>query len=261
MDWSSSVWLTCERGVSTAFWAEPVNAASNIIYFIVAVAALHIYRRLPIVQKSADHLLLIGLVFLIGLGGVLFHLFANQWSEMFHMVPVVLFFMVYLAYAMNRFLEVPPGWVGVLTGLFVLLTIAALTMTCAFLDQSLQPSWTKDGATSCLNGSGGHLPALLSVALVGYFAYRREHKAASSLLLASAVFIVALFFHTIDHYFCNQTVVMGHNTGSHFLWHILNGVMLFVLLRTSLIHQNVLPVQEIILPDRGDRGSWAERDI
>ncbi len=172
------------------------------------------------------------------------------------MIPVILFFMVYLSFAMSRFLEVSPGWIGLLTGLFALLTIAALTMTCAFLDQSLQPPWSKDGATSCLNGSVGHLPAVLAVSLIGYITYRRSHKAAGSLLLAAVLLVVSLVFHTIDHLFCSQISLWGHKTGTHFVWHVLNGATLFILLRSSLIHPNMLPVQQIILPDRKESGKW-----
>ena len=85
---------------------------------------------------------------------------------MAHLLPFLFFVMVYLAFALNRFLKAPPGATSLATAFFVLVTMACLTMTCAFLDGALQPSWSitgnaldlkATGATSCLNGSFAYL--------------------------------------------------------------------------------------------------------
>ena len=256
MNWNNSVWLFCERGTATSLLAEPVNAASNVIFLLAALAALWIYRKLPFARKNADHTLLIVLTLLVGFGSLLFHLFASQWSELLHMLPLLLFMMVFLAMALGRFCEIPPGWTVVITGFFVLASIAGLTMTCAFLDASLQPPWSvaagaggSKGATSCLNGSTGYIPSLLALGILSFILGKKGHKAASSLMLSTLLFGVALVFHAIDHLYCNEMKIVGHTIGTHFVWHGLVGLVLFTLMRASMVYQNELPVQEIIPPE------------
>ena len=42
--WSTPIDLYCER-VTVSFWAEPLNALSNIAFLIAAYAALDLWRR------------------------------------------------------------------------------------------------------------------------------------------------------------------------------------------------------------------------
>ena len=254
MDANGSVWLYCERATNTGFLAEPINMISSAFLILTALAGLWIYRRLPYSRKSADHRLLIGLAFLVGAGSIAFHLLASQWSELFHMIPLILFFMVYLAIALNSFLDVPAGWVALITVLYLTLTIAGLTMSCSFLDSAMQPSWLGSarqtgGATSCLNGASGYFPTLIALAVLGAILRKSSHKAASALMMATAVFFLVLVFLAVDSVYCTTVSLMGHATGTHFISHILLAVVLFILLRSAMIHQAVAPVQEIIPPD------------
>lgn len=254
MDWNNSVWLYCERGTSTALLAEPVNAASNVMFLLVAFAALWIYRKLPDAHKSADHRLLMTLTLLVGFGNLSFHLYANQWSELLHMLPFVLFMTVFLAFALNRFADTPPGWTVLISGVFVAASLAGLTITCGSVDQFLQPPWSigggaEGGATSCLNGSAGYIPSLLALAFLSIMLRSRKHKAASSLMLATLLLLASLGFHAVDHLYCSELQISGHIFGTHFLWHGLNALVLFTLMRASMVHQNKVPVQEIIHPE------------
>ena len=74
-------------------------------------------------MRSADHYLFIALVFLIGLGSLAFHLLADGASLLADVVPIDVFMLVYLGFALNRFLRVPPGWT-------VLILIASPPMWC-----------------------------------------------------------------------------------------------------------------------------------
>ena len=258
MDLNNAVWLYCERGTSTALLAEPVNAVTSLFSIFAGLAALWIYRKLPAGQKSADHTLLMGLSFAVGLGALAFHLFASQWSELAHLLPFLLFLLVFMAFALNRFLDVPAGWTGLILAILTLFTVAGLTMTCLFLDQALQPPWSlragasggaSGGATSCLNGSLGYVPFALALMSLGFLLRARGHKAAPSVILAGVVFIVSLAFHTIDHLACTQLSFWGRAIGSHFLWHMGSAAVLMILMRTAMLHQEAVLVQEILPPD------------
>ena len=258
MDWTNAVWLYCERGTNSALLAEPVNAIASLASLIAGMAALWLYRGLSQVQKSADHLLLIGLCFITGIGSLAFHLFATQWGELAHLLPLLLFLMVFTAFALNRFLDVPAGWTSIVVGVLIFLTIAGFTMTCLFLDQVLQPPWSlraessgevSGGATSCLNGSLGYLPFILGLAVLAFLLRARGHKAARSVLVATLIFAAALAFHMIDHLSCTQLTLAGRAIGSHFIWHIATAIALIILLRSSMLDQTPVLVQEILPPD------------
>jgi hypothetical protein len=78
-----------------------------------------------------------------------------------------------------------------------------------------------------LNGSVGYLPALAALIAVALAA--REQGMGRSLGLAAAVFAISLAFRTADMAICPQFAL-----GVHFVWHMLNAIVLYVLLRTAI---------------------------
>jgi hypothetical protein len=78
-----------------------------------------------------------------------------------------------------------------------------------------------------LNGSAGYFPALAALIIIGWLI--RERAAGRALLIAAAAFIASLFFRIIDLDICG-----AFPTGTHFLWHILNAVVLYAVLRGAL---------------------------
>ena len=91
-----------------------------------------------------------------------------------------------------------------------------------------------------LNGSVGYLPAL--GALVSFAALLwiwpqsqpkerlRSRRVARGLGGAALVFVASLCFRTIDRDVCDTLPL-----GTHFLWHLLNAGVLWLLLRTALL--------------------------
>ena len=76
MDWTQQIDGYCER-VDFSFWAEPVNAVTNLAFLI---AAFILWRRI----KGQGMPLAMGLVVImavIGIGSFLFHTFATQWAS------------------------------------------------------------------------------------------------------------------------------------------------------------------------------------
>ncbi|TMJ35565.1 MAG: hypothetical protein E6G89_18315, partial [Alphaproteobacteria bacterium] len=84
MDWFAPIDAYCER-LGPGLLAEPLNALSNAAFFIAALWAASAARRRgsePIIW------LLIALVFVIGLGSLAFHIFANSWSSLADVLPI-----------------------------------------------------------------------------------------------------------------------------------------------------------------------------
>jgi hypothetical protein len=227
------VFLYCERGASEALLAEPINAASNGAFVLAALGGLALLLLRPREARSADHYLLISLVFLIGLGSLAFHLSATGATELADVLPIFLFMLVYLGVALNRFLGAPVGWTVLLVIGFTAL-MAATTQVKCWDGRIGIPGADVQGLKPCMNGSLFYLPALGALIVVGLLLEERRHRAAPYLLWAAAILAVSITLRTLDMALCDKIVVEGRKIGTHFAWHMLNALALFLLLRASL---------------------------
>lgn len=208
MNWSQPVDLYCER-LDPSFWAEPLNALTNLAFLIAAAVALAQWRRAG--DKDWPVLVLIGVTFAIGIGSFIFHTVATRGASLFDTIPIAVFIYGYLLLALRRLLDLPtPVALGVL---------AAFAVVGA-LEARLVPAGT-------LNGSHAYLPALAALVVVGLLCQLPRPR--RLLLLAAAVLALSIVCRSID-----RTVCAALPIGTHFLWHMLNGVVLYLALRAAL---------------------------
>ena len=208
MDWSRSIDLYCER-TDPSFWAEPVNAISNLAFLIAAGFAYTHWRRNG--GRDIPALLLILLVAAIGVGSFIFHTVATLGAELFDVVPIALFIYAYLVLALRRFLGASwPVIVGTLA------VFAGVSYAGAAL-----------AAPDTLNGSHQYLPALAAMTVVGLAVWRRP--SGPPVLTGAAVFLVSIAFRSIDNAVCPVLPL-----GTHFLWHCLNACVLYLLLCAAM---------------------------
>ena len=213
MDWSRPVDIYCER-TDPSFWAEPVNALTNAAFLVAALVAYGQWRRAD--KRDGPVLALIVLTAVIGVGSFIFHTVATQGAELFDTVPIAVFIYAYLFFALRRFLGV-----GLVAAILLLAAFAALTVA----ESMLVPA-------NALNGSHAYLPALAATLSIGALAWRRP--AGPPIVAAGATLVASLFFRSIDMAVCPVFPV-----GTHFLWHILNAVVLYLLLYAALIDRGV----------------------
>jgi ceramidase len=227
------VFLYCERGTSVALGGEPINAVSNVAFVLAALMGLQLLEWRPRAEQTADHFLLIGFVALIGIGSFAFHLFATQETELLDVMPIAVFTLVYLGFALNRFLGVPPGWMVLLVIGFTAIMAAASQVKC--WDGGIGfPGPEVQGVKSCLNGSVFYLPALGALIVVGLLLEERRHPAAPYVLWAAAIFAISLTLRSLDLALCDKVLIEGQEVGTHAVWHVLTALALFLLLRASL---------------------------
>ncbi len=229
MNWSAKIFIYCERGLDPGFWAEPLNALSNAAFVLAALVSLALWRARPAGQREIVTLVLIALVFAIGIGSFLFHTLATRWAAIADTGPITVFMVVYLAYALRRLVALP--WWGTALGIaiFVAALPAAATLRC--------------GGGPCLNGSVGYLPAFAALMLIGGVLVAQRRAAGASLLAAGLIFLAALTARSLDRALCPYTILTASGgIGTHFLWHVLNGALLFVLLRAAILHGPPPPV-------------------
>ncbi len=209
MEWADPLDLYCER-TDASFWSEPVNALSNAAFLIAAALALRLWRRGD--RKDWRALALIVVVAVVGVGSFVFHTVATRAAILADVIPIAAFIYGYLLLALCRFLH------------FRVVAAAAVVVAYAVCAQALSAL----APPRLLNGSVGYLPALGALIAVALTA--REQGVRRSLGLAAAVFAISLAFRTTDLAVCAEFPL-----GLHFVWHLLNAVVLYMLLRTAIV--------------------------
>jgi hypothetical protein len=205
--WSTPVDLYCER-VDPSFWAEPLNALSNLSFLIAAWLAFRDWRA---ARGEPAVLVLILLTGLIGIGSFAFHTVATRGASLADTIPIALFIYGYLLWALRRLFRVGWPW--------------ALLMVAAFAGSA--QAFAGMVPRELLNGSHAYLPAFAALAAVGWL--KQRERAGRIMLGAAAVLAVSLAFRTLDLQVCDALPL-----GTHFLWHLLNGLVLYLLLRAAM---------------------------
>ncbi len=203
MDWTRAIDAYCER-TGPDFWAEPVNALTNAAFLI---AALILARRIRGDWPGAGLArALVAILAAIGVGSFLFHTFATAWSSSADVLPIVAFILVYVFVANRHFLGLSrPAALGG-TALFV--PYAALTIPLfAHL-----PGF---------GVSAAYWPVPLLIALYAAGLRRRAPATARGLALGAGILTVSLVLRSLDEGLC-----AAFPLGTHFVWHLLNAVML-----------------------------------
>lgn len=213
MDWTARINGYCER-VAAAFWAEPANAITNAAFILAAVFALRLAARAG--RLDAPVLLLSANALAVGIGSFLFHTFATRWAAVADTAPIMIFILGYFATAMNRFVGL--GWGK--SALAMLAFLAAMIAMAAGLRYL---------AHDLIGGSQSYFPAFFT--LLGVGLWLGSHPAGPWLVRAALIFAASLFFRTIDGPICEIWPL-----GTHFLWHLLNGLLFWILLRTLILH-------------------------
>jgi hypothetical protein len=209
MYWLEPIDAYCER-IDASLFGEPLNALSNAAFFLAAIWAATAARR---ARSSGAVWSLIGLVALIGAGSLAFHVFATRWSVLADVIPITVFIYAYLAFALRRLLAM--NW-----------TVTAISLVALFAATMLIERETPAGF---FNGSGPYLPALAASAIVSLALRARAHPASATLIAATVVLLASIFFRTIDLLVCPWLPV-----GTHFLWHLLNGLVLALYLEAAI---------------------------
>jgi hypothetical protein len=199
--WFNSVDIYCER-LDASFWSEPINAISNLSFI---VAGLFLWRL-----KSSRSTLMAALIVLIGLGSFSFHTYANRLTGLLDVLAIALYLIVF------AFL-IPKQWSrsSMLIQLGSVLILIISIVLAHLLMSHLKPAlpWLP---------SGMYLGAWLALFLYALVTQYSNMPAARFLWLAIIVFPFSLLSRQLDMPLCES---IG---GSHWLWHLLNGLTLYL---------------------------------
>lgn len=218
---TEKVFIYCERGADPGFWAEPVNALTNVAFLIAGTAMLFAIAGRPAAERSLYGWTLALLALLIGVGSFLFHTVAERWAGGLDVAPILLFMLVAVYALARRALDAP-----------ILLAWGALAAFVALFPlMRLVPC----EGPSC--GGLGYAPALIALALGGALVLRRgdagrgDGAVGRGLLAAAGVFALSLTFRSLDQPLCAWTHIGDGALGLHFGWHVFNGAVLYLVIR------------------------------
>ncbi len=214
MTWNDQLDWYCERA-STAFWAEPVNALSNLAFVIAALLTLRTQSHYGRVPSSLRWMA--PAMAAIGVGSFLFHTLATRWSLVFDIVPIALFLLLYLGTFLRWMYGLAWGWCGA--------GVAAFAAFCAAFIVLV--------GEAVPNRSGTYAPVLLlMIGLTATLAASRNESRSQhwrAFAVASAVFAAAFAARTLD-----SSVCAAFSLGTHWLWHSVNGLLLLLLARVLI---------------------------
>lgn len=231
MDWFREVNNYCER-IDASYWSEPLNAISNASFLIAAL----ICWRLIGAQRDAGARLLTVLLAIIGVGSWLFHTHAQVWAALADVIPIQLFILTYIYFATVRFFALPV-WAGALAVVLFLPCAAALARGI-------------EAVAGPMNGSVGYAPVPILIAVYAAALRVRAPRTARGLAIGAGILVTSLVFRTIDEAVCPALPI-----GTHFLWHILNGIMLGWMILVLLRHGQGAPtVRSTALAAEGAEG-------
>jgi hypothetical protein len=202
----------CER-TGPEFWAEPVNALTNLAFLVAALAMLGPALR----ARDAGALVLVAILGAIGIGSFLFHTLAVRWAGLADVLPILAFILAYVWLASRRFLG--------------LSRFAALLPLAAFLPVSAAIAWAMPRLIGPVGGSEGYLGTLAYLAAYAVILLPASPATGGRLLAAALLLALSLTARSLDGALCDRVPL-----GTHFLWHLLNALLLGRVIAAMLAH-------------------------
>src|ERR1051326_4784542 len=204
----------CER-TSAALNAEPINALTNAAFLVAAWGAWRVLSGHATARKPRLVWALIATMVIVGVGSFLFHTVATRWAEWADVVPIMVFMLLYLWLILTAFFNWP-AW----------LKLAALGVYLAatFYLEAVIPG-------TVLWGGALYLPTILLMIGIGIALCWQKSRAAAGMFAATVVFLLSFSARTLDAKVCPLLPV-----GTHFMWHLLNATLLYILVRVAILY-------------------------
>lgn len=207
----------CERNHQPDVLAEPLNLLTNIAFIIAAVMAFKSLKFFKLINaKCWDIVLLSVLLAIIGFGSAAFHSYPNKKTVLMDVIPIAIFMHLYLFMFFKR-----------VVGLNFLLSTTVLLSFIAtgFVFQ-------KTISPDTLNGTIMYVPAYsFLIIMVLILCFVKQSPLYLHLINTAVIWTFSLAFRTMDMQICTHT----HYIGTHFLWHLLNAIVLYRLVILVII--------------------------
>lgn len=199
MNWFETIDGYCER-IDASFWSEPLNAVTNVVFLM---AAIWVLRREELNNKARALAFLLGM---IGIASFLFHSVATAWAGALDVLFILLFTLLYIFVATEDFLGLPRR--------------SALVVTLGYFPFSVVVDWLTL-PLSFLGSTRIYIPILILITLYSLILYKKFPYLSRGLAMGALLLTISMFARSVDLPLC-ETI----STGTHFLWHVINAIML-----------------------------------
>ena len=193
----------CER-TTDSFLSEPLNSITNLAFLIVAIFIYKKYRDQIYVNVFSFS------IFFIGIGSFLFHTIPSKITGLVDILFILIFILIYI-YLIS----------------YCLLTLNKLfSASHAFISPFLY--FYLGGILKSnflfLGDSSFYVIILIHLYIIFLISFINKIDFSLHILLAALIFTLSISFRAVDHYFCAENI-----HGTHFVWHICNSLVLYVL--------------------------------
>ncbi len=200
--------LYCER-TAPGLLGEPLNTLGNLGFLVAAVwLALRLRRE---GRAQVDEWVLVVLAALVGVGSLIFHMFATRSTAILDQVFIGIFVLMFF----HRWLARIAGLGGGIASLGVIVLALAIVGVRLAAPQGL------------LNGSIIYAPVLATMLGMALWARRQRYPTAPFTTALVGVFFVAITCRTIDLAVCD-----AFPAGTHWIWHLLNATVIAIACRS-----------------------------
>ena len=199
MDLSKPIDIYCER-LDIGIWAEPINAVTNVAFIL---AAIIMWLRC---KNLVEGKILSFLLFSIGCGSFLFHTYAQTWAALLDVTAILIFILTYIFVANRRFLvwSKMVSLIGVIMFFPYQLFLVSILSNIQFFGSSVQ-----------------YIPVAILIFIYSGLLRKSEPNLSRGLFIGAAILCLSIISRTVDEPLCSIFSV-----GTHFVWHILNAIML-----------------------------------
>ena len=203
MNWWQQIDIYCER-TDFSFWSEPINALTNLGFVIAGVLVLTRHHG------GSQRKILGALMILIGLCSFWFHTMASRISALADALSILLFATVFLGFHVRAVFK---------KSVMVSTLIALGFAVASFFFPQL---WAVASGPK-LNGGEAYFPYVITLIFLGWSLHNQADARWKIFAKATTLLMIALVFRTIDQPMCEMFPL-----GTHFLWHLTNSFLLYV---------------------------------
>jgi Ceramidase len=207
----------CERHAE-GMLSEPLNTLSNLAFLTVAVAIYRYYKSNEDIalKRIYDVQVMTFLIFIIGINSIIFHTNPTPVTELMDTIPIVMFILIYFVSVIFR--------IGKCTRFQAAVCFTAFVGFSHVLVHQFPRA---------LNDSIGYLSSMIALIVIALYLHLRARPSSQYFMLAAIIGVVSLFCRAIDKEVCSVWPY-----GTHFLWHLCNATLLYILMKQIIRNVN-----------------------
>lgn len=201
----------CEQPIYQAFF-EPINTITNLAFMIAGIMLFIQLRKRNVLDIKGVYFSTV--LVIVGLGSFVWHLYRNDLTLMLDSIPIALFVLSYLFFYI---MQMNKNWV---LRISLFLSFFGYVVILVRALSGIENHWL------LTNGGMQYLVALSFFVVLQLFNRYWNQGLIKPSLIVVMLFALSIFFRQTDLLVCEYI-----GFGTHFMWHILNGVVLYSFVR------------------------------